>query len=387
MAAVACLVSAQASAQVSRSSDGQFTRYRVQQSGQIDYANAKAMPLPFASSAPSAHDGLRAALDAKTIFNKPGHIPGSEGNGKQSPVRLAPALDDNSISPQEYGTSNQVFTTARVNVQGDQTSKFYPNRAAGKLFFKENGASFVCSASLVQPGLVVTAAHCVANYGQSQFYSDWQFAPAYNNGGAPYGTWTAFDVWIKTAYYNGTDNCYQFGVICPDDVAIIVLNPKQGVYAGTNVGWYGVGWNGFGFNGSNLALINQLGYPVALDGGKFMLRNDSQGFVNSTFSNNTIIGSLLTGGSSGGPWLVNLGIQPALGCDSNGCTQHGSESNANTVVGVTSWGYNPSGSPAKYKVMQQGAAPFTTNNVCSLMKSGCTIKPAACAITAASLPC
>jgi hypothetical protein len=42
-----------------------------------------------------------------------------------------------------------------------------------------------------KPGIVVTAAHCVANYGQSQFYSGWTFVPAYNNGSAPYGTWIA----------------------------------------------------------------------------------------------------------------------------------------------------------------------------------------------------
>ena len=29
----------------------------------------------------------------------------------------------------------------------------------------------MCSASLIKPGIVVTAAHCVANYGQHQFYS------------------------------------------------------------------------------------------------------------------------------------------------------------------------------------------------------------------------
>ena len=34
---------------------------------------------------------------------------------------------------------------------------------------------------------------------------------------------------------------------------------------------------------------------------------------------NTVIGSLQTGGSSGGPWVVNLGVTPSL----NGATYAG----------------------------------------------------------------
>ena len=105
---------------------------------------------------------------------------------------------------------------------------------------------------------------------------------------------------MPTKYYNGTDNCAQYGVICPDDVAVITLNPRSGRYAGYYTGWFGYGWNGYGFNASSQALISQLGYPVALDGGLLMERNDSQGFVSTSLSNNTIIGSLMTGGSSGG---------------------------------------------------------------------------------------
>jgi hypothetical protein len=43
-----------------------------------------------------------------------------------------------------------------------------------------------------------------------------------------------------------------------------------------------------------------------------MERNDSQGSISAEFANNTIIGSLMTGGSSGGPYLVNLGVTPTL---------------------------------------------------------------------------
>ena len=217
----------------------------------------------------------------------------------------------------------------------DPTQFYYPYRAAGKLFFNIGSASYVCSASLIKPGVIVTAAHCVANYGQSQFYSSWVFVPAYYNGTAPYGTYTGRSAAILTKYYNGTDNCYQYGVVCPDDVAVIVLNKNaQGYLPGQITGTLGYGWNGYGFNSSGQSLITQIGYPVALDSGALAQRNDLQGFVSTSYSNNTVIGSLETGGSSGGPWTVNLGRAPIL----NGISP-GTPAGANIVVGVTSWGY------------------------------------------------
>jgi hypothetical protein len=337
----------------------------------IDFANAKPMALPAARTLPpSQAKAIASALDPLQVFGAPGAVEGDPGSGQQSPVRLLAPQDvpqGSGIEPEEFGTSAQPFTTSQVNALGDLTVNYYPYRAAGKLFFNIGSSSFLCSASLIKPGIVVTAAHCVANYGQRQFYSGWTFVPAYNNGSAPYGVWTAASATVPTAYYNGTDNCAQYGVICPDDVAVITLNPQSGRYAGYYAGWFAYGWNGYSYNASNQALITQLGYPVALDGGLLMERNDSQGFVSSSFSNNTIIGSLMTGGSSGGPWLVNLGTPPSLSGIS-----FGSAATHDVVVGVTSWGYTDT------SVKQQGAAPFTSSNIVPLVNTVCLATPAAC---------
>jgi V8-like Glu-specific endopeptidase len=338
---------------------------------QIDFANAKPMRMPAANvAAPSPAKAMASALDPLEIFGRPGAEDGGSGTGEQTPVRLAARQDipqGSGIEPEEFGTSAQPYTTSRAKAMGDMTTNYYPYRAAGKLFFKIGANSFLCSASLIKPGIVVTAAHCVANYGQSQFYSGWTFVPAYNNGSAPYGTWTAASATILTKYYNGTDSCAQFGVICPDDVALLTLNSQSGSYAGNSAGWFGYGWDGYGFNASSQALITQLGYPVALDGGLLMERNDSQGFVAPSLSNNTIIGSLMTGGSSGGPWLVNFGLPPSLSGIS-----FGSAASHNIVVGVTSWGYTDT------SVKQQGASPFTSGNIVKLVTRVCTATPAAC---------
>jgi hypothetical protein len=224
---------------------------------------------------------------------------------------------------------------------------------------------FICSASLIKRGIIVTAAHCVANYGRRQFYTNFEYHPARYDGFAPYGVWTVNGRWVMASYFNGTDVCAPGapGVICRNDIAVLRVTPKttNPTYPGTATGWYGYGWNGYGFTPNNLALFNQLGYPGALDSGLRMQRTDSQAFVSSSLAGNSVWGSLQTGGSSGGPELVNLGIQPVL---SSGI-QFGAEAGRNTVVGVTSWLYT------NQAIKQLGASPFLSTNIVPLVSTAC----------------
>jgi V8-like Glu-specific endopeptidase len=308
------------------------------------------------------------ALESKQRVGTSGGSSGAEGTGITSPEFVGKPAAANEIAPQDYGTSNHPFTTVRADLFTANTNNRYPYRAAGKLFFKIGSSTFICSASLIKPGIVVVAAHCVANYGASQFYSGWQFIPGYRNGSAPYAKWSAKSATILTAYYNGTDGCAQFGVICPDDVALLVLNANKttGAYPGTTTGWFGY-WYGGGFTSNGLFQITQLGYPAGLDNAAYMERNDSYGYTNSSLSNNTIIGSNMNGGSSGGPWVENFGLPSGLTGETNG-----SFPNQNVVVGVTSWGYTDA------SVKEQGAAPFTSGNIGALVTSVCTANPGAC---------
>jgi V8-like Glu-specific endopeptidase len=348
---------------------GELTSFTAQGNGNEalpDFVNARPMPLPLAAGpidmVPSLED-----------LGTPGFSAGAVGNGQTNPITLPlPKISDNDgdmeePEPDEFGTGNQPFSTARADLLSHPTNRLYPYRPSGKLYFQDpNNNWFVCSASMIKRGIVVTAAHCVANYGAQQFYHNWHFYPGYRNGSAPYGDWTVFQAWIKTAYYNGTDNCAVYGVVCPDDVATLILNTQGGIYVGAQTGWYGYGWDGFGFT-NGITHITQIGYPVCLDNGNRMERNDSQGFVSGVNSSNTIIGSLMCGGSSGGPWLNNFGVRPALTGTGNGTAF-----NPNIVVGVTSWGY------INTAVKQQGASPFTSNNIVSLVTSACNSQPTAC---------
>jgi hypothetical protein len=273
----------------------------------------------------------------------------------------------------EYGTSDHTFTTSRVDLDGNVLSKTYPFSAAGKLFFKIGANSYVCSASLIQPGIIVTAAHCVTSFGGSGWYSDWTFVPAYNNGAAPFGKWKAVNAWVMTSYLNGTDSCTTPGVVCQNDVAVITLAPQVGMlmsgkYAGNLAGWLGYGYDGYGFNPTGEALFTQLGYPVSHDFGSLMQRTESQAAVIPTLSNNSVWGSRQTGGSSGGPEVVNLGHSSVL---SDGVT-YGYEAAFNIVTGVTSWGYTDQA------IKEQGASPFLSTNIGLLVPAACSNAPAAC---------
>ena len=206
----------------------------------------------------------------------------------------------------------------------------------------------------------------MAHFGTNQFYTNWRFVPGYRNGSAPYGVWAVQAVYVLTAYLNGTDTCAQAGVVCQDDVAVLLLNPQNNAYPGAATGWYGYGFDGTGFTGG-LTHITQLGYPGCLDNSFYMERNDSHGFTSASYASNTIIGSLMCEGSSGGPWLVNFGRRPSL----TGTTA-GTAPDPNLVVGVTSWGSTNTGPK------EQGASSFTSTNIVPLVNAACTAVPAAC---------
>ncbi len=337
----------------------------------INYGNAHPMPLPQSSlSPPALLEALLGNQAAKVVTGPATVSPGKMGDGQLSAVQLMTARSNagsDGVESQAFGTSNHVFTTSRVNVKNNQTSKFYPYSAAGKLFFNIGADTYVCSASLIKRGIVVTAAHCVAEFGSKQYYTNWRFVPAYNKGSAPFGVWKVSRARVLTSYFNGSDSCAESGVVCANDVGVLTLKPQGGQYPGPHTGYLGYGINSYSYNSSGQVLISQLGYPVALDGGALMERTDSQGLRTRSFSNNTIIGSLQTGGSSGGPWVVNLGIPPSL----NG-TGAGTAAIHNVVVGVTSWGYTSTLSK------EQGASPFTSANVPVLVSAACSATPAAC---------
>lgn len=289
-----------------------------------------------------------------------------------------------SVSSQAYGTLNHPFTTkgAYANPVNGVPTNLFPFRATGKLFMEFGSSLFVCTASVIQKGLVVTAAHCVHNYGQggAGFASRVYFQPSRHSAATPHGQWEATNIIVPSVYVNGTDTCTVSGVVCANDLAILVMATGPAPHTGKDIaqvtGRYGYYVNGQGYTsflGKTATQLTALGYPVALDGGLKMIRTDSLGYQEAPF--NVIMGSNQTGGSSGGPWLMNFGQDPVL------ATTTPSFDARNRIVATTSWGYVS----AALKV--QGASRFGHNpaypapgptNIKSLIDSGCAVNASKC---------
>ena len=147
-----------------------------------------------------------------------------------------------------------------------------------------------------------------------------------------------------------------------------MLTAQGGAYPGTTTGFYGYGWDGYGYvqNGAGdwfpnrlVAQITQLGYPADISGGVHQIRTDSVSFYYTASGAGTTNGQLLkqqtdgsaqSGGSSGGPWLINFGTAPTYG----GPTSPGT-ANGQVVVGTTSWGLTDP------NAKRQGASWFGMN--------------------------
>ncbi len=300
------------------------------------------------------------------------------------PVQLPGGLQNllsNSSAQEALGTGGIPFSTKRVAASNTQIpTDYFPWRATGKsLMLMSDGGVTVCTASVIGPSLVVTAAHCLHDFGQGAdgFIRDYRFAPAFHEGHAPYGTWSAREWYLAKSYFDGSDACEVRGVVCENDLAVIVMEPLDGQLIGDVVGQYrvltyspGVEDEDFSLAtlaNQKLAQITQLGYPALFYDGDKMIRTDSLGFRD--IPNNVALGSNQTGGSSGGPWLMNFGMETSFSGDAEP-----DDDLSNVVVATTSWGYR--GASAGTKI--QGASRFAKNSVFTLKSNIATLIDAAC---------
>src|SRR4051794_31174944 len=86
-------------------------------------------------------------------------------------------------------------------------------RTTGKVFFTEGGLNYVCSGSVVpaaNKSTVTTAGHCV-NEGPGAYVTNFAFVPAYNNGSAPYGVWSAKALATTSQWRTSGDINYDVG--------------------------------------------------------------------------------------------------------------------------------------------------------------------------------
>ena len=170
------------------------------------------------------------------------------------------------------------------------------NPAHGKVFFSDGAANYVCSGTALTSGnesVVWTAGHCV-NEGPGGFYTNWAFVPGYKDGAAPYGTWSARELMTTAPWGNGGDFGYDLGA------AVVAANGGATL---TDT----VGSRGIGFDRPAEQHYLSHGYPAAppFTGERMFICEADLGTRDTSADPPTMgIGCDMTGGSSGGGWVV-----------------------------------------------------------------------------------
>src|SRR5262249_12057986 len=235
--------------------------------------------------------------------------------------------------PQGGGTGGSsitpVFQSTQLNFNSfnvaDPTQ--FPYDAHGKVFFtglndQFQVTNFACSGTAVDsPNLstVITAGHCVHSHGV--WSTNFAFVPGYHRDPpdtgptvSPYGVWAASDLsspsgWVSTSdAFNQPNFKYDVG-------AAVVARNSSGQTLEDVIG----GGRGIMFNQPTAQPFHAFGYPVGgttnhpewgTSHGAFLAESDSDPAVTDNGNHaspgpNTLgIGSDMTGGSSGGGWVI-----------------------------------------------------------------------------------
>jgi hypothetical protein len=202
--------------------------------------------------------------------------------------------------PAEAGAPSTVESQApnlqAKEVQSKANASETPVKHIGKVFFTLGGTNYVCSGNSVSStnkSTVSTAGHCV-NEGPGAFATKFTFVPAYLNGSAPYGMWTAKALYTPTQWSAGGDMTY--------DTGFAVMNPLNGQSLADVVGGSGVQ-----FNAARGLSYKSFGYPAARPFNGESLKSCSGTATNDPYNpqfNTQGIPCNMTGGSSGGPWFI-----------------------------------------------------------------------------------
>lgn len=269
---------------------GALTRSPVQTSTTAWTAEAmraaKPMPMPTPKGT-ATQTGTAAAAPT----GAPGLVAGSSQDAQDAggvgPLSVAPTS----------GSFSYPTPFDRYNVPN---TKLFPHKATGKLFFTQNGGSFVCSASSIGNDAIWTAGHCVSD-GAGHFSSNLVFVPAYKNGTAPYGRFSCNAIIVFTAWHTSSNLSRDSGGA---SCGTSSLGNRKTVQQ--SVGSLGFAWN----QPTDSRHFNVLGYPQAapFNGALQVQCQSSFGHWDqrSGLSPNTFaVGCDSTGGVSGGPYVMS----------------------------------------------------------------------------------
>lgn len=242
---------------------------------------------------PVVQQGEKPLLGKSSVAGKKLYVPLEPDQPVEQDEEQTPSADDILLHD---GERPHPFTGAEIFDSYEQ----YPLRTIGKLFFSRNGGDFVCSASALASDnlrLVWTAGHCVAAGDGVNWSYNVRFVPAYRYGAAPFGVWEVCGLYTTSPWFNSSDLAQDFG-------AIKVCDRPDGARLHEVVGSLG-----FMANIARVQHWNSFGYPAAPPFNGESMHTCQAGFGRDDgglFPMTIGIGCDMTGGSSGGPWILGF---------------------------------------------------------------------------------
>lgn len=242
-------------------------------------------------------------------------VPGSSVEIFEREGNPPEAMKGSDTGTKRVNKDTQVRDASQVSENYTQ----YPYRTVGKVFFTKDDNWFSCSASVIASenrSVVWTAGHCVSEQGEEDWHDNWIFIPAYDDGNEPMGRWSARVKTTIVAWHSGGNRNYDLGAV------VVERRDERPIASVTgSLGWM--------FNAQRNQDWRVLGYPGSgnLFSGQKMWEcfapYDGADGVGSNPGPRTsaIVDCDMTGGASGGPWVVAFENCPS--CYINGETSWG----------------------------------------------------------------
>ena len=172
------------------------------------------------------------------------------------------------------------------------------NRTAGRIIARNANGTWSCSGTVVtseSESLVMTAAHCLYDTETGQWATRVDFMPGYRNGSTPYGVWTGSDASVLSGYLSGGNPEHDLGAFRVAPLNGLTIQDVTGS-------------RGYLFNESGPQQFQAFGYPAAppFTGALLWTCISASGQRMSLGSGPDMVsmGCDMTGGSSGGGWIV-----------------------------------------------------------------------------------
>jgi hypothetical protein len=234
-------------------------------------------------------------------------------NAKPQPLGKVPAADTAkapaiAVSSYEYPPPHTTYTWDSTKALSLYTQ--HPFKTMGKLFFTDDkGEDSECSGTSIGGRAVLTAGHCISN-GKGTYFTNVMFVPAYSKPvktgtiyNAPFGKWYAEEIWTFDEWHTSASWCR--------DVAFVVVKKNLGMTLSQRVGSLNIvvnkpqvqHWNAFGWSADppydgRFMVQTQASFSA--------LASDRASITCGDVLVPQGIGTVQTGGSSGGPWILDL---------------------------------------------------------------------------------